>query len=67
MTKFSSIFGQMLQILPHKDFIRAVREARAEKVVKGFGCWGRHVMTLSRLLGKAHLLREICGALAICL
>jgi putative heme iron utilization protein len=43
MNKFNSIFGQILQILPHQDFVRAVREARAERGVKGFSSWGQFV------------------------
>ncbi len=43
MNKFNSIFGQILQIFSHRDFIRAVRETQAEKGVKGFSCWGQFV------------------------
>jgi hypothetical protein len=67
MNKFNSIFGQILQIFPHQDFVRAVRETRAEKGVKGFSCWGQFVAMLFCQLGQAHSLREICGGLATCL
>ncbi len=67
MNKFSSIFGQILQIFPHQDFVRAVRETRAEKGVKGFSCWGQFVAMVFCQLGQAHSLREICGGLATCL
>jgi hypothetical protein len=67
MNKFNSIFGQILQIFPHQDFIRAVRETRAEKGVKGFSCWGQFVAMLFCQIGQAHSLREICGGLATCL
>lgn len=67
MNKFSSIFGQILQIFSHQDFVRAVRETRAEKGVKGFSCWGQFVAMLFCQLGQAHSLREICGGLATCL
>jgi Domain of unknown function (DUF4372)/Transposase DDE domain len=67
MNKFNSIFGQILQIFPHQDFVRAVRETRAEKGVKGFSCWGQFVAMLFCQLGQAQSLREICGGLATCL
>ena len=67
MNKFSSIFGQILQIFSQQDFIRAVRETRAERGVKGFSCWGQFVAMLFCQLGQAHSLREICGGLATCL
>ena len=67
MNKFNSIFGQILQIFPHQDFIRAVRETRAEKGVKRFSCWRRFVAMLFCQLGQAHSLWEICGELATCL
>lgn len=66
MNKFSSIFGQILQIFSHQDFYRAVRETQAEKGVKGFGSWGQFVAMLFCQLGQAHSLREICGGLATC-
>ena len=67
MNKFNSIFGQILQIFPHQDFVRAVRETRAERGVKGFSCWGQFVAMVFCQLGQAHSLREICGGLATCL
>lgn len=67
MNKFNSIFGQILQIFTQQDFVRAVRETRAEKGVKGFSCWGQFVAMLFCQLGQAHSLREICGGLATCL
>jgi DDE family transposase/uncharacterized protein DUF4372 len=67
MNKFNSIFGQILQIFPHQDFVRAVRETRADKGVKGFSCWGQFVAMVFCQLGQAHSLREICGGLATCL
>lgn len=67
MNKFNSIFGQILQIFSHQDFVRAVRETRAERSVKGFSCWGQFVAMLFCQLGQAHSLREICGGLATCL
>ncbi len=48
MKKFSKFFGKILHIFLHQDFIRAMREARAEKSVKGFTC-------LKKLIGGGQL------------
>ncbi len=67
MNKFSSIFGQILQVFDKRDFFQAVRETRAERAAKGFTCWDQFVAMLFCQLGQAHSLREICGGLATCL
>jgi len=67
MNKFSSIFGQILQIFSRNEFYKAVRETGAEKGAKGFTCWQQFVGMLFCQLGQAHSLREICGGLASCM
>ncbi len=67
MNKFSSIFGQILQIFDKRDFLLAVRDTKAERCAKGFTCWDQFVAMLFCQLGQAHSLREICGGLATCL
>ena len=67
MNKFSSIFGQILQIFDKRDFLQAVRDTRAEHAAKGFTCWDQFVAMLFCQLGQAQSLREICGGLATCL
>jgi len=67
VNKFSSIFGQILQIFDKRDFLQAVRETKAERSAKGFTCWDQFVAMLFCQLGQAHSLREICGGLATCL
>ncbi len=67
MNKFSSIFGQILQIFDKRDFLLAVRDTNAERCAKGFTCWDQFVAMLFCQLGQAHSLREICGGLATCL
>jgi hypothetical protein len=67
MNKFSSIFGQILQIFDKRDFLQAVHDTRAERSAKGFTCWEQFVAMLFCQLGQAHSLREICGGLATCL
>jgi len=67
MNKFSSIFGQILQIFSKGEFYRAVMETGAEKGTKGFSSWQQFVAMIFCQLGQAHSLREICGGLASCL
>ncbi len=67
MNKFSSMFGQILQIFSKIEFYSAVNELRAEKGAKGFTCWEQFAAMLFCQLGQAHSLREICGGLASCM
>jgi len=67
VNKFSSIFGQILQIFDKRDFLQAVRDTRSEHAAKGFTCWDQFVAMLFCQLGQAQSLREICGGLATCL
>jgi hypothetical protein len=66
MTRFSSIFSQLLQLFPRMEFEQAVQEHQAERSAKGFSSWGQFVAMLFCQLGRAHSLREICGGLASC-
>jgi hypothetical protein len=66
MNRFSSIFGQILQLFSRREFFEIVRETQAEKGAKGFSCWDQFVAMLFCQLGQAHSLREICGGLASC-
>jgi len=67
MNKYSSMFGQVLQIFSKKEFYSAVKKTQAEKGAKGFSSWGQFVAMLFCQLGHAHSLREICGGLASCM
>lgn len=64
MNKFSSVFGQILQIFPRVEFYAAVAETGAQRGAKGFTCWQQFVAMLFCQIGQAHSLREICGGLA---
>lgn len=66
MTRFSSIFSQLLQLFPRLEFEQAVKKHQAERSAKGFSSWGQFVAMLFCQLGRAHSLREICGGLASC-
>jgi hypothetical protein len=66
MTRFCSIFNQLLQLFSKADFQRAVQQTQAERHARGFDCWTQFVAMLFCHLGQAHSLREICGGLASC-
>ena len=64
MTRVSSIFSQLLQLIPRFDFESAVRKHDAERHARGFSSWGQFIAMLFCQLGHAKSLREICGGLA---
>lgn len=66
LTRFCSIFSQLLQLFPRTEFQKAVVATKAERHARGFTCWGQFVAMLFCQLGRAHSLREICGGLASC-
>jgi IS4 transposase len=66
VTRFCSIFNQLLQLFPRAEFQKAVIDTRAERHARGFLCWNQFVAMLFAQLGRAHSLREICGGLASC-
>lgn len=66
MTRFCSIFSQLLQLFPRVEFQHAVVATKAERHARGFTCWGQFIAMLFCQLGRAHSLREICGGLASC-
>jgi len=65
MNKFSSLFGQILQLFPQSEFCKAVSETKSEKNMKGFTFWQQFTAMLFCQLGQANSLREICGDLVI--
>jgi hypothetical protein len=66
MVRTASLFSQLLQQIPRREFAELVREHRAEKAAKGFTCWTQLVAMLFCHLGHADSLREICQGLACC-
>jgi uncharacterized protein DUF4372/DDE family transposase len=66
VTRFCSIFNQLLQLFPRVDFQKAVIDTQAERHARGFTCWGQFVAMIFCQLGKAQSLREIVGGLASC-
>jgi DDE family transposase/uncharacterized protein DUF4372 len=66
VTRFCSVFSQLLQLFPRTDFQRKVEEFKTEWHARGFRSWDHFVAMLFCQLGQAHSLREICGGLASC-
>jgi len=66
VTRFSSMFSQLLKLFPRTEFQAVVKRTFAERHARGFTCWGQFVAMLFCQLGRAHSLREICGGLASC-
>jgi Domain of unknown function (DUF4372)/Transposase DDE domain len=62
----TSLFGQVLNLIPRLEFESAVRHHQAEHAAKGFACWDQFVAMLFCQLAQAKSLREICGGLASC-
>jgi len=66
MVRHASLFSQLLQQVPRREFEQLVRKHDAEKGAKGFTCWTQFVAMLFCHLGHADSLREICHGLACC-
>ncbi len=52
MSKFSSIFSQLLSLFPRSDFYREVYETKAERHSRGFSSWDQFVAMLFCQLGR---------------
>jgi hypothetical protein len=63
----ASLFNQLLQHFPRAEFGALVKENKAERCAKGFGCWTQLVSMLFCQLAHADSLREICNGLGCCL
>src|SRR3989442_15723718 len=61
VSRFSSMFSQLLKLFPRTEFQALVKRTYAERHARGFTCWGQFVAMLFCQLGRAHSLREICG------
>ena len=67
MNKFSSIFGQILQIFSKGEYYGAVVDTETERKAKGFTCRQQFVAMMFCQIGQAHSLREICGGSVSCM
>ena len=66
MTLVCSVFSQLLQLFPHREFARAVEEHKSERHARGFTCWGQFVAMLFCQVAQLKSLREVCMGLASC-
>ena len=66
MVRHASLFSQLLQQVPRREFEQLARKHGAERGAKGFTCWTQFVAMLFCHLGHADSLREICHGLACC-
>ena len=65
MAYSTSLFGQILKIIPASEFHRAVRETKAERHSKGFSCWSQAVAMLFCQFAQAKSLREVSDGLRV--
>lgn len=66
MNRVCSIFSQIMQMIPRKEFQAAVNEHKAERHARGFSSWTQFISMMFCQLGHAQSLREITGGLASC-
>ena len=66
MRRTTSIFCQMLSIIPKKDFLKNVIRNGSDRYSKGFNSWEHFVSMLFCQLAQAKSLREICKGLKSC-
>ncbi len=66
MTNTASLFTQILSLFQRSDFVRHVRELKAERHARGFSCWSQFVAMLFCQLAQARSLREIADGLKSC-
>jgi hypothetical protein len=61
----TSLFAQILQVVPRVSFLRIVHECGAERHAKGFSSWDQCVAMLFCQLAQSKSLREISDGLAV--
>lgn len=61
----TSLFSQILQIVPRNSFLLLVHQCEAERHAKGFSSWDQYVAMLFCQLAQAKSLREISDGLAV--
>jgi len=61
----TSLFSQILQVMPRSSFFRLVHKCGAERHAKGFSSWDQFVAMLFCQLAQCKSLREISDGLAV--
>jgi hypothetical protein len=67
MLRTQSLFGQILSLISRLEFVRHVKDLKAERYAKGFRAWDQLVSMLFCQLAQAKSLREISSGLKSCL
>jgi hypothetical protein len=65
MSYNTSLFSQVLHVVPASKFAAAVKETGAERHSKGFSCWDQFVAMLFCQFAQAKSLREISDGLRV--
>jgi IS4 transposase len=60
----TSMFSQILQVIPRISFLKLVHQSGAERHAKGFSSWDQYVAMLFCQLAQSKSLREISDGLA---
>jgi len=66
MDQTTSLFSQLLRVIPRSEFQALVTKHRAERHSKGFSSWTQLVAMLFSQFAKAESLRDICNGLSCC-
>ncbi len=61
----TSLFGQIMQVMPRVTFMRLVQKSGAERHAKGFSSWDQFVAMMFCQLAQCKSLREISDGLAV--
>jgi len=61
----TSLFSQIVHIMPRQSFLQMVHECGAERHTKGFSSWTQYVSMLFCQLAQAKSLREISDGLSV--
>lgn len=64
MERFSSVFSQILKLIPRSEFEQLVRKHGSDDRSKGLSSWSQFVAMTFCQLGRAQSLREIEQGLA---
>jgi len=65
MTYNTSLFSQILHLIPRTTFERLVRETKSARYAKGFSCWTQCVAMLFCQFAQSKSLREISDGLRL--
>jgi len=65
MSKYNTLFGQMLSLIPRSEFQKSVNRLKTERHARGFSSWNHFTALLFGQLGGQNSLRSIESGLAV--